>query len=70
MMKMSQQVLRRVGAVAAAAPRLVRASQLVGAFSSSKSALNFFLFAPLARSRHSASHDSRLGEKFVDFKKL
>ena len=43
---------------------------LVGAFSPSKSALNFFLFAPRARSRHSASHDSRLGEKFVDFKKL
>ena len=46
------------------------AFELVGSFSPSKSALNFFLFAPLARSRHSASHDSRLGEKFVDFKKL
>ena len=43
---------------------------LVGSFSSSKSALNFFLFAPTARSHHSVDHDSRQGEKFVDFKTL
>jgi hypothetical protein len=35
-----------------------------------KLALNFFLFAPTARSRHSAFHDGRLAEKFVDFKTL
>merc|ERR1719183_2699301 len=29
-----------------------------------------FLFAPRARTRHSVNHDSRLAEKFVDFKKL
>ena len=28
------------------------------------------LFAPTARSRHSAFHDGRLAEKFVDLKKL
>ena len=37
---------------------------------SAKSATDNLLFAPTAKSRRAADHDSRLAENFVDFEEL